>query len=206
MTRAKPKQDRSRETEARLIAASLNLLRKGGLEAFTVPALAAEAGVAVGTLYRRFADKAALLQQVFEALIAASETCDPQEPFPAKTTDIAEFVDGMVSQLVVSCQTDARIFFALQQFARTHPDPQFRKRVLASGAAGRLRLARALAELPQMKAQADGAEKAQFAVFSCTLMLRAALLDAHDQADSPPTVDAEQLVRQLKAMLLAYLL
>lgn len=54
-------QDRSRRTQDRIFRAGIALLEQGGPEALTVVAVAGAAGVAVGSVYRRFGDKDGLL-------------------------------------------------------------------------------------------------------------------------------------------------
>jgi len=54
-------QTRSRATQDRILSAGVRLLREHGLEALSVNAVATEAGVAVGSVYRRFGDKERLL-------------------------------------------------------------------------------------------------------------------------------------------------
>ena len=54
-------QTRSRATQDRIFAAGTELLAKGGPEALTVAAVTDAAGVAVGSVYRRFGDKERLL-------------------------------------------------------------------------------------------------------------------------------------------------
>lgn len=199
------RQERSRETEAKLIAAALRLLRQGGLEGFTVPALAAEAGLAVGTLYRRFTDKASLLQHVFEAMAAGSEACaEPTLVAPATVT-LPEFVEAMVSQLMAGYRADGRILHALQQFARTHPDPEFRKRILKAAEAGRKNLASGLATLLDARGEPDSEAKARFAVFSCAAILQSALIVEFSGDHAERALNDEQLEGQLKAMLIDYL-
>ena len=57
---AKPaSQARSRATRDRLVAALDGLLREKDFESITIADLAREAGLAVGTVYRRFENKAA---------------------------------------------------------------------------------------------------------------------------------------------------
>lgn len=58
--------ERNRE---RIIAAARELFARDGLDV-TLDAVAAHAGVGVGTVYRRFADKEELIDAIFEARIA----------------------------------------------------------------------------------------------------------------------------------------
>ncbi|MCB9762099.1 MAG: helix-turn-helix transcriptional regulator [Alphaproteobacteria bacterium] len=63
------------------------LARRGGLEALTMEAVAAEAGLGVATLYRRFGDRAGLLSALMERAgaraaaraMALDEDAEPQE-------------------------------------------------------------------------------------------------------------------------------
>jgi AcrR family transcriptional regulator len=54
-------QSRSRVTRELIFQAGAGLLEEGGAEALTVAAVAARAGVSVGSVYRRFGDKERLL-------------------------------------------------------------------------------------------------------------------------------------------------
>jgi AcrR family transcriptional regulator len=56
-----PQQERSRRTQAAILAAGTELLEEGGLEALAVSAVAERAGVSVGGVYRRFGTKDLLL-------------------------------------------------------------------------------------------------------------------------------------------------
>ncbi len=56
-----PRQARASETVALVLEAAAQILEQGGLAAFTTNAVAARAGVSIGTLYQYFADKNAVL-------------------------------------------------------------------------------------------------------------------------------------------------
>ena len=64
------RQRRSRDTRERLMAAVELVIRDIGLERATVRAIASRAGVAVGSIYRRFPNKRALLLAVQERFLA----------------------------------------------------------------------------------------------------------------------------------------
>jgi AcrR family transcriptional regulator len=63
------KQERSRQTRDRLLAAGRKLLEKGGFEETSIADLARQAGCSVGSFYFRFKDKEAFYQAVM-ALVA----------------------------------------------------------------------------------------------------------------------------------------
>lgn len=61
-----PKQTRSQQTQERLLQALERLLAEQYFDQLTIRDIAAEAGVAVGTVYRRFKDKEALLPVLYQ--------------------------------------------------------------------------------------------------------------------------------------------
>lgn len=60
-----PQQQRSRETVARLLSATVRIIDEFGLEGAVIPRIAAAAKVSPASVYRRFADKDALLRAAF---------------------------------------------------------------------------------------------------------------------------------------------
>ncbi len=63
-----PRQARSQQTQEKLLAALEKLLGQRVFEKITIQDIAEEAGVAVGTVYRRFRDKEALLPVLYGRL------------------------------------------------------------------------------------------------------------------------------------------
>lgn len=63
--RTKKVEERLAETRGRIVKAALSLVAKGGFGSVGMPAIAAEAGVATGLLYRYFSSKADLFNDVF---------------------------------------------------------------------------------------------------------------------------------------------
>ena len=60
-----PKQDRSRETQARILKATARLLEKEAFESISVRRIVDEAGTSIGSFYARFRDKNALLSVLY---------------------------------------------------------------------------------------------------------------------------------------------
>ncbi len=69
-----PQQARSRESLQKVLAAAEHVLSTGGIEEFTVAAVAERAGLSVGAIYRRFTGKEQLLKAVQDHLLEQLET------------------------------------------------------------------------------------------------------------------------------------
>ncbi|WP_245761061.1 TetR/AcrR family transcriptional regulator [Saccharopolyspora shandongensis] len=69
-----PQQARSRMSLQKVLAAAEHVLATGGIEEFTVAAVAERAGVSVGAIYRRFTGKEQLLHAVKDRLLGQLET------------------------------------------------------------------------------------------------------------------------------------
>ncbi len=84
-----PIQARSRERLRRVLDAADELLVSEGAEAFTTNRIARLAGIPVGSVYRYFPDKEAIVQALavrywsdFEDLVAAAAEADERDPLP----------------------------------------------------------------------------------------------------------------------------
>jgi AcrR family transcriptional regulator len=69
-----PQQARSRTSLRKVLAAAEHVLATGGIEEFTVAAVAEQAGMSVGTIYRRFTSKEQLLHAVKDQLLSQLES------------------------------------------------------------------------------------------------------------------------------------
>ena len=67
--KAEPVQERALRTRAALLAATEELVTDRGIEAVTTTSVAAAAGCSVGSLYRYFADREALLLAAYDATV-----------------------------------------------------------------------------------------------------------------------------------------
>ncbi|WP_461153381.1 TetR/AcrR family transcriptional regulator [Saccharopolyspora tripterygii] len=69
-----PQQARSRETLQKVLTSAEQVLSVGGIEDFTVAAVAERSGMSVGAIYRRFSGKEQLLEAVKDQLLEQLET------------------------------------------------------------------------------------------------------------------------------------
>jgi AcrR family transcriptional regulator len=85
VTRRQPQQDRARQKIALILEAATRLIERGDILSLTTNAIAATAGISVGTLYQYFDDKDAILRALIDhemAGIAARVTEVLQGPAP----------------------------------------------------------------------------------------------------------------------------
>ena len=127
-----PQQQRSRDTVARLLKATVDTLEAHGLDGATIPRIAAVAGVAPASVYRRFEDRDALfraaLLDALETSASASRKTLRLESFKDRT------LDGVVARLVAITMQQYRsqpgLMRALTRFIENDANEEFRVRAL----------------------------------------------------------------------------
>ena len=85
--RKRPLQTRSRETVAVILEATARILEAEGLEAANTNAIAARAGVSIGSLYQYFPDKSAIFAELIHK--AEADLGDNLEMLLARTAGLA---------------------------------------------------------------------------------------------------------------------
>ncbi len=100
--RKRPRQERSRRTVAALLTATAQVLERRGYAAATTDAIAARAGVSVGSLYQYFPNKDALLaalaeRHVDEGFARLEALLDPAPAALELPELVARFVDAMLA-------------------------------------------------------------------------------------------------------------
>ena len=91
------KQARSRATAERLLVAAIRVVDEAGLEGATVPRIAAAADVAPASVYRRYADKDALLRAAF---LHALERSSQNNRQMMKQLLLRENLESTVAQVI----------------------------------------------------------------------------------------------------------
>jgi AcrR family transcriptional regulator len=197
-------QARSRRTRDRLLDAAEALLAQGGPEAATVPAIARRARVAVGSVYRRFPDKDAVLRAVYERFFERSVTANRGALAPARWADkplrpaVTELVRGMVRGYV----QQRAMLAALLRYADTHEDEAFRRH---AETLRRETFAMVATILLGRRDDIDhpAPERAvEFALLTIALVLKGLVLRAGWPAADVPV---ERVERELTTMTLRYL-
>ncbi|HEX7348659.1 MAG TPA: TetR/AcrR family transcriptional regulator [Rhodanobacteraceae bacterium] len=126
-----PRQARSRESERRLIKATIELLGQGGLEGVSIPEVAERAGLTPGAVYRRFSDKNALMERVVLDLLGTQLQHLQQSLTPevASQNTLQALVESLVRWLLASFRANATLVNAIRQFARNSNHAAFKRRV-----------------------------------------------------------------------------
>jgi AcrR family transcriptional regulator len=197
---------RGRATLERLLDAAEALLRRGGPDAATVPAIAGRAGVSVGNVYKRFPDKDALLRAVYERFFTRAIEQNRAALDPACWAGVP--TDAMLRTLVTGMVAGYRrhraVLRGLLLYAVTHPDPAFRRRAEALrneavNALGALLLARRPDITHPHPERAGG-----LALCVVALALQGLVLSDRD-FEGGLGVSADELGPQLAAMVAGYL-
>lgn len=127
------RQARSQETLERLLATAEAVIEEMGIEGATVPAIAGRAGVAVGTVYKRFRDKDALLRAVYERFFtrALEQNLAALDPGCWEGVSTRAMLEALVSGMVQGYRRRRGLLRGLILFATAHPDQAFRARAQA---------------------------------------------------------------------------
>lgn len=197
-------QVRSRRTRDRLLDAAEALLAAGGPDAATVPAMARRARVAVGSVYRRFPDKDAVLKAVYERFFERSVAANRGALAPGRWdgTPLPDVVTALVRGMVRGYVQQRAILAALVRYADTHEDPAFRKH------AETLRRETFDMVAAVLLAHRDGIDHpaperaVEFALLTIALVLKGLVLRAGWPAADVPV---ERVERELTTMTLRYL-
>lgn len=146
--RKHPRQDRSRAKVDGILAAAADLCSGRGLDALTTNAVAARAGVSIGSLYQYFPGKAALLAALIRAeranLLEAVERIVSSDAASSLTLLVDELIEATVAHYLARPSLSRTLNLARSQIP---PDPEaaeFSARIMVLIAArlGELKIAR----------------------------------------------------------------
>jgi AcrR family transcriptional regulator len=118
-------QDRSRQTRDKLVVALASLLREKPFDSMTMDELAKRAGVAVGTVYRRFANKDALIPVIFEVYLKMLEhyASEPENALVIDETDtLRSALHKMCAQASRLLRAEPNLIRSAHLYARLRPD------------------------------------------------------------------------------------
>jgi AcrR family transcriptional regulator len=204
-----PQQARSRESLERLMKAAREILNEKGLDAATVPKVAARAGLSPGSVYRRFPNKDALMRAVILQTLAALDASTAS----ALTSELAErlslqaFAEIMVRQSLAAQRRNAKMLRAMHQFILSHPNVGFKKKAAELNARSIQRVADFLLLKRSEMNHPDPRKAAPFALMLVGFALQEIVVfDALPGVQDPrlPKTD-DELVEELARAFLRYL-
>jgi AcrR family transcriptional regulator len=130
-----PKQGRSKATVAAIMEAGARILAEQGWAGFNTNAVAARAGVSIGSLYEYFPDKQALADDIANAHIAQGEALLAAAAGEAAMTGSAgAIVDALVQGLVDLHKDDPRLHRVLSSEVPLSASVRARVEALRRGA------------------------------------------------------------------------
>ncbi len=203
-----PQQQRSRETQNRILAALERLLENHFFEQITTRQLASEAGVAAATLYRRFQDKSALLPALYERYDQRLNRWGKalwDEEQRRRHTSVEERVTHVVREHVNFFRDNQPILRTLYLYLRLHSDIELGESATGRQAGYEEILAPILEALRQQGHELpDEARTKLFCLVLITSIKERALFPTATPARILELSD-EEFVRELSQNLVAYL-
>ena len=209
-TPSPPKQSRAIRTREKLMTALERLLQRHEFENISVQDIAKEAGVAVGSVYSHFKDKAAFLEALLtywrdqvEAHLAVSEQQDTAAAFAAMGSLRAALIE-ITRAVHLQMQENGHILRAVHTYTRLHPemeDQDWQSLVVRSFTP--------FADLftvfaDEIKVADPDLATRMLGVFFNTIFIRTALMP-QDTLLQAVDLDDETLIREVAEMSYAYL-
>jgi AcrR family transcriptional regulator len=199
-------QDRSRQTEARLLEAAEAILEERGLERAAIPEIAKRAGVSPASIYRRFTDKDGLLREVFERFFERSIESNRAALDPGQwhCKSLEASVRTLVRGMVAAYRQKRGLLRAVITYGEQHPNSALRRRTLEL----RKRSVAAIEGILLLHAREikhpEPQRAVHFGVQLIALALKERIVPAGTTSTSAMLSD-EELAEELSRMLLGYL-
>jgi AcrR family transcriptional regulator len=113
----------------KLLRAAAEVLGQHGVEGTTIPRIAQHAGLTPGSVYRRFHDKEALLEQAILGMLdRQDQTSRSLTPEMAREIPLRVFADQIVNGFVIGYRARAPLIRAMRQFVDGRPSSAFKKK------------------------------------------------------------------------------
>lgn len=199
-----PQQQRSRETLARLITATLATLEEHGLEGATISRIADGAKIAPASVYRRFRDRNALYRVALLSMLESAAGLDSVDESLGEQT-LESQVHRMVSLTLQQYRLRPGLMRALIRFIGTDSDEEFRARALRSISINFERFAaRLLVYRGQMK-NPDPHKALIFALLTMGTVIEVRALDQVSMWSELTRLNDEEFVTEVTRSFLGYL-
>ena len=201
-----PQQERSRATAQRLLAATIRTIAEAGLEAATVPKIAALAKVAPASVYRRYQDKDALIRAAF---LHALEQSNANNREHLKTVLQRQTLESTAAQLMKMLfeqyQRHPLLIRSLSRYLDSTDDRDFALRARAIMAANVEEVVAVLLHHRGEIMQAEPERALRIAVLNATCSIEAYALDTNSLWHAFRGFSPELLATELAVGFVAYL-
>lgn len=192
---------------ARLLEAAIAVIEAKGLAGVTIPDIASAAGLSTGAVYRRFADKDALIRTAFLQLLEASQVMNREglsrDRFAGKS--LSEALAAVSRALVRQYRARPALLKALDQFLETQTDPAFRERAIGLIASNMKCAVDALLAYRDQIVAPDADRAVTFALLSATTLIEVQILHEALLWRRMLPLDDDVLAAEAARMMQAYL-
>jgi AcrR family transcriptional regulator len=203
-----PRQARGRAAQERLVAATLALLAERPFERVSVADIAARAGVAVGSVYRRFPSKERLLVYVAGEAIPPEELAafhDRLDPARWRGAPVAAVVECYLALTVEVFRRHRTIMRPLALLARLSDDAELRAYLTEVNREAHGRFRALLHERLAAVRHPRPALAIDLALLWASAAIREVVLFGQPVSALAPELDDAALVRELTCGFVAYL-
>ena len=125
-----PQQERSRESLRKLQRATAEVLGQHGLDGTTIPRIAQHAGMTPGSIYRRFHDKEALLEDTILGILERQQerARTGLSPEAAAQIPLVVFTEQIINGMVLGYRLNAPLLRAIRIFVQGRANTPFWKK------------------------------------------------------------------------------
>lgn len=159
----RPQQERSQQTVRRILAATLDLLAREGIESLTTNRIAAEAGLSVASLYRFFPNKQAVIYAAYgewieelsaEVTSVAAQWRARLSVAPGRWLETAMAIAGVLGESRRGARAEYELLRAMFSHRELRARDEAHTRALAQVVAGLMRCAGACMPVERIEALA----------------------------------------------------
>jgi AcrR family transcriptional regulator len=195
-----PQQERSTRFLMRVLEAAERILRRDGADGLTMPAVALEAGVSVGGIYRRFQTKQDLLRAIKDRHLSRSDQA-MDAAMAREYASLNDVVLQFLTTLIMDSAPGSESLFAIIMEAQG-PDPVAKARGAASEEAQRAAFARAL---QPFRGEIDHPDPDTAIAFAFSMAIATFMRRVKHGARSVPSLSWGEFRRQLARAMTGYL-
>ncbi len=194
------------QTLEKLLVAAIKVLHQEGLDGATIPAIAAAAGVAPASVYRRFADKDALMREAFLQFLRLTNAGNRQHlPRVLLRRTLAASAERLLRLLFQDYRRHPHLLRALVRFMDADDNVSFRREAHALVAENVRSIADVLMAHREEIRRTSPRRALQFAVLHAASAVEAIALEQNTLWSVVLQLQDEQLARELARAFVAYL-